>query len=95
LRTGLQAEITRTRENGRTCYHCGEPCPDDRISTGDKIFCCRGCRLVFELLSEHDLCAYYDLSRAPGITPDESGVKTQFEYLDDVQLQYRQIRHRE
>jgi len=89
LRTGLQAEITRTRENGRTCYHCGEPCPDDRISTGDKIFCCRGCRLVFELLSEHDLCAYYDLSRAPGITPDESGVKTQFEYLDDVQLQYQ------
>jgi Cu+-exporting ATPase len=87
LRTHLQAEITRTRENRYTCYHCGEPCADDRISAGDKIFCCRGCRLVFELLSEHDLCAYYDLSRTPGIAPVESGIITRFEYLDDIQVQ--------
>ena len=87
MKTYLQTAIRHTGENRLTCYHCGEPCPDDRISAGDKIFCCRGCRLVFELLSEHDLCAYYDLSRTPGITPDESGVKTRFEYLDDNQVQ--------
>ncbi len=68
------------------CYHCGEPCPDDSIAIGEKIFCCRGCKLVYELLSEHDLCVYYDLTKTPGISPQEAGIETKFAYLDDTQL---------
>ena len=48
------------------CYHCGEPC-DDTVWMEEKAFCCFGCKTVFEILSENDLCEYYDLEKNPGI----------------------------
>lgn len=30
--------------------HCGEICHDDSIRIDDRIFCCNGCKLVYELL---------------------------------------------
>jgi Cu+-exporting ATPase len=71
-------------QNGRIhCYHCGEICPHSQISIGEKRFCCNGCKLVFELLEEKDLCAYYSLTQTPGTTPAEAGIASRFEYLDD------------
>ncbi len=40
------------------CYHCGEICKTDTIIYDGKNFCCSGCKLVYELLSEKELCAY-------------------------------------
>jgi P-type Cu+ transporter len=65
------------------CYHCGDDCPDSGIAIGEKIFCCNGCKLVYELLSEKDLCAYYTLDQNPGISPKEAGITTKYGYLDD------------
>jgi len=56
------------------------------IYIGDKVFCCNGCKLVYELLSAKDLCAYYALSQKPGISPQEAGISTKYEYLDDPQV---------
>lgn len=33
----------------------------------NKSFCCRGCRTVYEILSENDLCEYYQLDKSPGV----------------------------
>ena len=44
----------------KVCYHCGEDCKDTKISLQDKTFCCDGCKLVYELLNENNLCDYYD-----------------------------------
>ena len=65
------------------CYHCGDSCPNMDIQIGEKVFCCNGCRLVYELLEEKDLCAYYSLTRAPGTTPLESGISSKYSYLGD------------
>lgn len=65
------------------CYHCGESCPTNDICINQKVFCCNGCKLVYELLSEKDLCAYYTLDKAPGISPGDAPLKSRFAYLED------------
>jgi Cu+-exporting ATPase len=65
-----------------TCYHCGETC-DQSISADDKHFCCEGCKQVFLLLNENNLCAYYDLDKHPGIQAKGKFTSGRFDYLDD------------
>lgn len=69
--------------NKLTCYHCGDHCLDDSIRAGDKVFCCEGCELVHELLSENNLCTYYQLDQHPGNKPGESSSSARFAWLDD------------
>ncbi len=38
------------------CYHCGTPCIGERIAIEEKVFCCDGCKLVYEIINENDLC---------------------------------------
>lgn len=49
-----------------SCYHCGEPASDS-LWMDDKPFCCFGCKTVYEILQENNLCEYYDLEKNPGI----------------------------
>ncbi len=64
------------------CYHCSETC-DNTIHLGDKIFCCNGCKQVFLLLSENNLCNYYNLDSSPGIKAKGKFISERFAYLDD------------
>ena len=68
------------------CYHCGEECPDDSIHIAEKAFCCFGCKLVFELLSENNLCNYYEIEKSPGISRKDGSSGKKFEFLDDETL---------
>jgi Cu+-exporting ATPase len=49
----------------------------------DKYFCCEGCKQVFLLLNEHNLCTYYDLDKNPGLQVKGRFVSDRFDYLDD------------
>lgn len=64
-----------------TCYHCGDPCEDEQVVADNKHFCCTGCRLVYELLSENSLCTYYNLNNHPGVSPRQVH-DHKFDYLD-------------
>lgn len=65
---GAPSSRADVREAERAaCFHCGEPCPDERFHSGDRVFCCQGCRLVHDLLAENGLTQFYDLSRHPGV----------------------------
>lgn len=81
------------QEEKNTCYHCGEPC-NELIVFNDHKFCCHGCRQVYQLLSENDLCTYYDLSKSPGIHAKGQFRSNRFAYLDDesVLVQLAQFR---
>jgi P-type Cu+ transporter len=76
-----------SKESSLICVHCGLECRDDSISIGDNLFCCHGCKKVYELLNANEMCAYYNLSDQPGITPkvDANGLK--YGYLDDPDIQ--------
>lgn len=72
------------------CYHCGEDCKDDEIKIGEKIFCCNGCKTVYELLDSNDLCTYYSIDETPGLTK-RNDVKKNFDFLDDSDLKEKLI----
>jgi Cu+-exporting ATPase len=50
-----------------TCYHCGDACAEEHRRHDGHDFCCHGCEVVYDLLSEAGLCDYYDLSAKPGV----------------------------
>jgi len=47
------------------CFHCGEPCPDGGPTKDSRPFCCQGCLVVHELLTESGLGHFYELNPAP------------------------------
>lgn len=68
------------------CFHCGEPCAHEKISLDDKLFCCEGCKMVYEILNHNNLCTYYDLNSKPGITQKVKVRADKFSFLDDAQI---------
>jgi len=80
-----QPEVEKKVENPilttTLCYHCGQEC-EEIYQADDKVFCCYGCKTVFEILNANNLCEYYDLDSHPGISLRKSNEKD-FAYLDD------------
>ena len=64
------------------CFHCGLKCPDSTIEIEEKPFCCNGCKTVYQILEENNLCQYYDLEKMAGNMP-QIGV---FAYLDNPSI---------
>ncbi|HJT73665.1 MAG TPA: heavy metal translocating P-type ATPase metal-binding domain-containing protein [Chitinophaga sp.] len=77
------------------CDHCGENCANDQISLGEKHFCCEGCKLVYELLNENDLCDYYTLNNKPGQSRRIPVRKDKFAFLDDEKIQQQLIQFKD
>ncbi len=73
------------------CYHCGSECPDLHIRNGDKYFCCEGCKLVFGLLEENQMCNYYDLNAHPGLQQKFSAWREKFAFLDLPEMHERYV----
>ncbi len=71
------------------CFHCGEPCPDASFASAGKVFCCNGCLIVHDLLTESGLGHFYDLSDKPGIRMRGAKAREHFAYLDEPALQPR------
>ena len=65
------------------CYHCGQVCEEQEFKTEDKTFCCYGCRTVFEILNENNLCEYYSYETTPGVNLNHVSEET-YAYLDSV-----------
>ena len=68
-----------------SCYHCGDPCAS-HLKEGTHLFCCNGCRQVYLLLQENNLCNYYEIDQHPGIKAKGKFAGGRFAYLDDEQL---------
>ncbi|MBZ4191057.1 heavy metal translocating P-type ATPase [Niabella beijingensis] len=73
-------------ETKTTCYHCGDPCPDTQQTIEDKSFCCPGCKMVYEILNQHQLCTYYELNRHPGQPQACRAGKERFAFLDKTEM---------
>ncbi|MBK6522846.1 MAG: heavy metal translocating P-type ATPase metal-binding domain-containing protein [Sphingobacteriaceae bacterium] len=78
-------------EQRTACYHCGENCEEEVISSSDKSFCCLGCKTVYEILNKVELCDYYSISKSPGVKQKQSVRPDKFAFLEDVQLQQKLI----
>lgn len=67
------------------CYHCGDICLD-HIAADEKNFCCNGCKQIYQLLSENNLCNYYEFSDNHGIKARGKFAGSSFAYLDDESI---------
>lgn len=77
-----------------TCYHCGDACENDSIHIQDKVFCCTGCKTVYEILNENSLCEYYDLEKRPGNKIDRKASQ-EYAFLDEESIQNSLLKFRE
>ncbi len=69
----------------KNCFHCGEKVEDNQdIHFDDKIFCCQGCKTVYEIFSANDLKGYYDFEQHPGAAPKD--VASKFNFLDNQEI---------
>ena len=65
------------------CYHCGEDLPEVTYQLEDKDFCCAGCKGVYQILSENNLCNYYTYNQNPG---QRFKQEARLEYLDEPSI---------
>lgn len=74
-----------TIQEAVTCYHCGD---EVKVPLGfdEHIFCCQGCKNVYQLLSENNLCNYYDYESNPGVTLNQPVLESAYAYLDDAKV---------
>jgi Cu+-exporting ATPase len=73
------------------CYHCGEDSFTDKIRFDEKIFCCEGCKLVYQIINQNNLCDYYSLNENPGVNQRVPVRKDKFAFLSDAKIQQQLI----
>ncbi len=71
-----------TIQTSLICYHCGNDCSDDHIHIEEKMFCCEGCKTVYQILDANNLCNYYQGENPIGTIP----TKARFDFLDNAQI---------
>lgn len=71
-----------------SCFHCGNPIPrGEKFSQEDKLFCCNGCKSIFEIINNNGLCEYYNLKNAGPLPYKNTSTKTNYDFLDQTEYQ--------
>ncbi|MCA6435214.1 MAG: heavy metal translocating P-type ATPase metal-binding domain-containing protein [Bacteroidetes bacterium] len=83
--------IDKVEVNQKTCYHCGEPVRNTNNVIEDKQFCCSGCKTVYEIINENDLCDYYSIDETPGLKQDKQIRKGKFDLLESDEVKSKLI----
>jgi Cu+-exporting ATPase len=73
------------------CFHCGDDCTNSVITLAEKTFCCDGCKTVFQILDEHNMCSYYQFDERPGNTVNNGIARKRFEYLQDLDVEHKLV----
>lgn len=71
------------------CFHCGTRCRAGIFERDNKVFCCRGCLTVFEILTENGLTDFYQLSATAGVRVTGATSEDQFKFLDEPAVRER------
>jgi len=67
------------------CTHCGDSCESHEFTFGNAVFCCNGCKLVYQLLNDNGMTAYYQYEAQPGISQKNQNF-VGFDYLEDKKI---------
>jgi Cu+-exporting ATPase len=71
--------------NEQGCFHCGlSISKNEEINFDNKMFCCNGCKTVYEIFSLHDLTCYYDFEKSPGATPQD--IQGKYDFLENESI---------
>jgi len=72
-----------------TCFHCGDQCVEE-LEFDNHVFCCTGCKTVYEILSGNEMGTYYALDDKAGIRPN-SEARGQYNYLDLAEFESKLV----
>ncbi len=73
----------------KSCYHCGDEIIGKEIVCDNYLFCCNGCKSVYQLLKDTNLSAFYTLEGKPGIKPTTNNQhKYAFLDVDSIQSKF-------
>jgi P-type Cu+ transporter len=76
------------------CFHCGlDIVKTEEIFFENKIFCCNGCKTVYEIFSLNNMTCYYDFQKSPGASPQDNNSK--FDFLDNENIVSRLLEFQE
>lgn len=76
------------------CFHCGlSISKNEEINFDNKMFCCNGCKTVYEIFSLHDLTCYYDFEKSPGATPQE--IQGKYDFLENESILAKVLKFQE
>jgi P-type Cu+ transporter len=81
--------LTPTAEP-QNCFHCGTRCGGDPLASAEKVFCCRGCLTVYELLTQSGLTDFYALADTAGVRV-QAMREHQFRFVDEPQVRGRLV----
>ena len=74
------------------CYHCGDPCEEERITLDNYTFCCNGCKSVFEILHQNGLDKFYEIGdKSPGVKKRSDDQTVYFDFLELPEYQDKYV----
>ncbi|HMO52550.1 MAG TPA: heavy metal translocating P-type ATPase metal-binding domain-containing protein [Kiritimatiellia bacterium] len=68
----ISGSATAHAADGTACAHCGLDCPPNPPRLGGQMFCCNGCRAVYQILAENGMERFYAIESAPGVRPPDT-----------------------
>lgn len=77
--------MQKTAEIKINCSHCGDSCQSQEWVLDDAVFCCNGCKTVYQILGDNGMSAYYQYEVQPGISQKNQSASG-FDYLDDEKI---------
>ena len=83
--------VEKVEVNQKACYHCGEPVRNTNNVIAEKHFCCNGCKTVYQIINENDLCDYYSIDETPGLRQDKQFRKGKFDLLESAEVKSKLI----
>ncbi|MBI3880540.1 MAG: heavy metal translocating P-type ATPase metal-binding domain-containing protein [Verrucomicrobia bacterium] len=90
-----EPEELPTRNAGKgsaaQCFHCGTTCAGTLHVSRDRSFCCPGCRMVFDLLTENGLDRFYQFGTAAGVRVNRPTKAERFRFLDEPAVRARLV----
>lgn len=69
------------------CFHCGDAIAGDSIVFEEKSFCCDGCKTVYSILQQNNLCNYYTIEQTPGNSQKTQIQESKYAFLDLPEIQ--------
>lgn len=72
------------------CFHCQDVVIGKPFVYADKVFCCKGCMSVYQLLSESELGQFYVFEQGAGVKPS-SHRQQHFAFLDLSEIRKKHI----
>jgi Cu+-exporting ATPase len=71
----------------QTCFHCSSDAnTSEKTTFDDKLFCCEGCKSVYQILTTENLEDYYQLNQNAGIKPSTEQLE-QYDFLKNPALE--------